>query len=153
MNITYEILTNYHIPELSKFYMETYNSPPWNEKWTMEAATQKLDELINCRDSYGLAAVDENGNIIGMIVGISEGISTSCYNIRQFCIRDFLVITSMHGNGIGSELMAELESHLKAMGIGRTYLITSSSNGTNSFYLKQGYTNIEGLVLMGKDLK
>ena len=153
MNITYETLTNNHIPKLAKFYMETYNAPPWNEKWTIEAATKKLDELINCRDSYGLLCTDENANIIGMIAGISEGSSTSYYTLRQFCIRDFLVITSMQGKGIGSALMAELESRLKAIGISRTYLITSNANGTDAFYLKQGYTNINGLVLMGKDLE
>ena len=153
MNISYEILTRDHIPKLAEFYMKTYNSPPWNEKWTIEAATKRLDELINCRNSYGLAAFDENENIVGMVAGISEGSSTSYYTLRQFYVRDFFVVTSTQGKGIGSTLMAELELHLKEMGISRTYLITSNANGTDAFYLKQGYTNINGLVLMGKDLK
>ena len=148
MSVKYEILGNEHISKLAALYMNTYNTEPWNDEWTLELAATKLDEIINCRGSYGLACFDENDHIIGMIVGNSE----TYYNCTQFFIKDFFVVPAAQGRGIGSSLMSELESHLKGMGIFKTYLITSRTDKTESYYQKRGFKSWNGMVLMGKDL-
>ena len=147
-DLNYEVLEDKHIPCLARCYMETYNISPWNDEWTLESAAKKLDEMINCRDSYGLACFDKDCNIIGMIVGSCE----TYYNCRQFFIKDFFVIPSVQGKGIGSLLMGKLESHLKNMGIDKVYLFTSRTDKTESYYQKRGFKSWNGMVLMGKNL-
>lgn len=140
-------ITNNDISILAHIYVETYNCPPWNDEWTIELATQKLDELINCCDSYGLVCVDDN-KIIGAIVGNSE----IYYNCQQFFIKDFFVMPSYQGKGIGGTLMNELEKKLKYKGIQKTYLFTSRTDKTEIFYQKRGYKSWNDMVMMGKDL-
>lgn len=144
----YEDIDKAYIPILAEIYVETYNAPPWNDKWTVSLATQRLDEMINCRDSYGLVCIDNESKIIGMIVGNSE----TYYNCAQFFIKDFFVIPSVQGRGIGSALMDELESRLKSKGIDKTYLLTSRTDKTEKYYQKRGYQSWNGMVLMGKFL-
>jgi len=144
----YEDINKSHIPRLAEIYVETYNAPPWNDKWTVSLAEQRLDEMINCRDSYGLICIDDESKIIGMIVGISE----TYYNCKQFFIKDFFMIPSSQGKGIGSALINELERRLKSMGVDKTYLFTSKTDKTEKYYQKRGYHSWNGMVLMGKSL-
>ncbi|SEW46312.1 GNAT family N-acetyltransferase [[Clostridium] fimetarium] len=144
----YEIIDEKYIPKLAELYVETYNSPSWNDEWTISLATQKLYEMINCRDSYGLICLDDASRIVGMIVGSSE----VYYNCKQFFIKDFFVIPTLQGKGIGSGLMKKFESQLKGKGIDKTYLFTSRTDSTENYYQKRGYKNWNSMVIMGKNL-
>jgi GNAT superfamily N-acetyltransferase len=146
--MTYEVINDVYIPKLAEIYVKTYNAPPWNDEWTISTATKKLDEMINCRNSFGLVCFDDESNIIGIIIGSSE----TYYNCKQFFIKDFLILPDFQGRGIGSRLMNELEGRLKDMGINKTYLITSRTNKTEKYYHKRGYTSWDGIVVMGKYL-
>ena len=144
----YQVINETHISKLAELYVETYNAPPWNDQWTLRLAMQKLDEMINCRDSFGLIACEDESNILGMIVGSSE----IYYNCKQFFIKDFFVIPSMQGHGIGTALMAEFESRLKNKGIDKTYLFTSRGDKTENYYQKCGYRSWNNMVIMGKSI-
>ena len=135
-------------PILSKHYAETYNSPPWNDKWTRESALEKLDEMMDCRGAFGLVCYDEDDNFSGVILGSSE----IYFNCKQFFIKDFFVPVPLQGKGIGSRLMAEFEKRLADMGIDKVYLFTSKGEKTEGFYNKRGFNTWSGMVLMGKNL-
>ena len=32
--MNYEMIDKSHLPEIAKMYVEAFNSPPWNDKWT-----------------------------------------------------------------------------------------------------------------------
>lgn len=42
-------------------YIETFNSPPWNDEWTIENASKRLHQMIHCEDFYGIKAYQEEG--------------------------------------------------------------------------------------------
>lgn len=144
----YRDLDETYIEKLAELYVDTYNAPPWNDKWTILLAAKRLDEMINCRDSYGLVCFDDESNMLGMIVGSRE----TYYDHSQFYIKDYFVIPSCHGRGIGSALLNEFESRLKVKGITKTYLFTSRTEQTEGFYQKRGYQSWNGMVMMGKVL-
>ncbi len=146
--MTFETINDTHISKLAELYVETYNAPPWNDAWTLSAAAQKLDEMINCRDAYGLVCCDEEGKSIGAIVGASE----AYYDCRQFFIKDFFVAPAMQGKGVGTALMHALERNLKEKGVAKTYLFTSRGDQTEQYYHRRGYKSWNGMVMMGKDL-
>ena len=146
--MTFKTISKEHINCLAPIYVETYNRPPWNDNWTVTLATEKLDELINCCDSFGLICIDNQDNIIGAIIGDSE----TYYNCRQFFIKDFFVTPTWQGKGIGSKLMEELEKELSKQGISKTYLFTSRTDITECYYQKRGYESWNGMVMMGKNL-
>ncbi len=143
----YKQILDEHIHELALLYIKTYNAPPWNDKWTVEIASLRLDEMINCRDAYGLVCVDEDNNIIGAILGVAE----TYHSCRQFLIKSFLIDPTHQGKGIGTQLLAEFENRLKAQGVTTTYLLTDRED-KETFYNQRGYSSWNSLVVMGKNL-
>jgi len=146
--MTFVDLQEHHCPVLAKHYVETYNSPPWNDEWTEPLAAEKLKEIMDSSGSYGLVCYDDASNFAGAILGNSE----TYFNCKHFFIKDFFVSLSLQGKGIGSLLMAELEKRLAAKGITKTYLFTSKGDQTEGFYNRRGYTTWEGMVMMGKSI-
>lgn len=63
----YEEITIDHLDELASLYVETFNSEPWNDKWTISTATKRLHQMINTEDSYGLCAY-QGGVLCGAIL-------------------------------------------------------------------------------------
>ncbi len=44
------------IAELTHLYTTCFNAPPWNDRWTEEAARERLGDLLNARQSRGAVA-------------------------------------------------------------------------------------------------
>ncbi len=144
----YRVISNQDITTLAKIYVETYNRPPWNDKWTNELAIQKLDELINCNNTFGLVCIDDSDNIMGAIIGDIE----TYYDCKHCFIKDFFITPNMQNKGIGSKLMTEFEKELLIKGISKTYLFTSRTDITEEYYKKRGFESWNGMVMMGKDI-
>jgi len=142
----YQEIADKHIPNLAELYIQTYNAPPWNDQWTIPLATQKLDEMINTSNSFGLVCYGDDNNILGMIVGVCK----TWYSGKEFFVDDFFVIPSRQGKGIGTLLIKELESRLNSKGVDRIYLFTSRGDKTEGYYKKRGYKSWDSLVIMGK---
>ena len=133
------------IEELAKMYVETFNSPPWNDEWSMETASKRLYQMINSEDSYGLKAY-EDGLLCGMILGAKE----QYYNGIMFNIKEFCVKNEIRNKGIGTRIFDEFEQRLKNNGITEIVLFTSRDDSTESFYKKRGLTSYNDMVMMGK---
>lgn len=136
------------IPVVTKMYVETFNSPPWNDFWTEETAGKRLLQMISCKEAYGLLAYQDN-ILCGMALGCTEQfITDTIFDLKEFCVRN-----DMRSHGIGSQLLEELERRLKNMGVGSIYLFTSEGKGVDVFYQKRGYDTYSEMVMMGKKLK
>lgn len=135
-------------PVLAKYYVETYNAPPWNDQWTENLAFEKLSEMMDCRGAYGLVCYDDNDDFAGVILGNPE----IYFNCKQFFIKDFFVSLTLQSQGIGSLLMIEFEKRLRAKGIDKVYLFTAKGERTEDFYKKRGFNTWSGMVLMGKNI-
>jgi GNAT superfamily N-acetyltransferase len=137
-----------HYDLLAMHYVATYNAPPWNDQWTEALALEKLNEMMDCRGAFGLVCHDENGDFAGAILGNTE----VYFDCKQFFIKDFFISLSLQGKGIGSLLLYELETRLKAMGVEKMYLFTSKGARTEDFYKNRGFKTWDGMVLMGKNI-
>ena len=144
----YQDMCETHIPELAELYVRTFNAPPWNDRWTVSLARQRLHEMIDAPNAFGLVCYADERTILGMIVGHGE----TYYDCKLFFIQDFFVIPSKQGQGIGTSLMAEFEGRLKRRGIEKTYLFTSREDQTEQYYQKRGYKSWNDMVLMGKSI-
>lgn len=142
----YEITQN-DINELAEIFVETFNSDPWNESWTIETAKKRLHQMINVEDFRGILA-RKNNILCGMILGSKEqyydGIT---FNIKEFCVKN-----NMRGYGIGSSIFKEFENRLKTEGVTEIILYTLRGDKTELFYKKQGLKSHSNLTLMGKKL-
>ncbi|SHE94378.1 GNAT family N-acetyltransferase [Clostridium fallax] len=135
------------IETLTIIYVDTFNSPPWNDKWTVETASKRLKQMINCEDFYGILAY-ENDLIYGMILGSEEQFyNGAIFNIKEFCVKN-----EMRSKGLGTIILNEFEKRLKEKGISEIILLTSKEDKTEGFYHRRGLKSHEKMVLMCKKL-
>ncbi len=88
---------------------------------------------------------EENGQIIGTVIGGYDG--------RRGLLYHLAVAASYRGRGIGSRLMNEVESRLRAKGCLRCYLLVTTDNPEGmQYYEKHGWERMDYVVTYGKNL-
>jgi ribosomal protein S18 acetylase RimI-like enzyme len=93
-----------------------------------------------------LFLIAEHANtIIGSVIGGYDG--------RRGLIYHLAVSASFRGQGIGSRLMDEVESRLRAKGCLKCYLLIASDNlEVESYYQERGWQPMTDVRLYGKTL-
>ena len=104
----------------------------------IDVAMEVIDETFNPSQDYRtLVAEEDNSQISGFISFGPIPLTERRYDLY------WIVVAPSHGrHGIGSQLMAEMESDLKTAGSGHIYIDTSSTEGyakARAFYEKTGY--------------
>lgn len=136
-----------HLEQVAEMYVEAFNAPPWNDKWTPKLVIKRLSQMMNCEGFYGMLCFD-NGQLNGMVLGNHEVF----YDCMHFHIKELCVRLNLRGKGIGSDLLKQFENHLMKQGIDETYLFTSKADETEVFYQNRGYKSWNSMILMGKTL-
>ncbi|OPD23915.1 GNAT family N-acetyltransferase [Clostridium botulinum] len=145
--MNFKEITISDIKEIADMYVTTFNSSPWNDEWTIETASKRLYQMINCESSYGLVAYEDK-LICGMILGSEEQYYNSVmFNIKEFCVRN-----DVRSKGFGTKIFEEFENRLKNREITEIILLTSRDDRTEGFYKKKGLKSYNEMVLMGKQI-
>lgn len=143
--LSYKEMAAEDLSDLAYMYVETFNSEPWNDRWTIETATKRLQQMINTEDSYGLCVYHDNvlcGALLGCMEQFYDGIM---FNLKEFWIKN-----EMRGNGIGSAVFSRLEEELKQKGVTQIILFTSKGDYTEAFYNKNGLESYSDMIFMSK---
>jgi len=97
------------------------------------------------RDPDLFLVAEENGQIVGTVIGGFDG--------RRGLIYHLAVTASFRGRGIGSRLMDELESRLRAKGCLRCYLLVTTDNPEGmQYYDKHGWERMDYVMPFAKNL-
>lgn len=147
MNFLYKQIDSNMVDEIVELYIESFNSPPWNDNWTSETAYKRLFPLIGADRFWGLCAHKE-GKMCGFIMGVFEQYCDD----TEFAIKEFSVKNTGRGQGIGSKLFLELETRLRNIGVSRITLLTLRGNLTEHFYEKNGFRTDSKIICMNKIL-
>ena len=98
------------------------------------------------RDPDLFLVAESEGAIIGAVIGGFDG--------RRGLIYHLAVTASFRGQGIGSELMTELESRLRAKGCLKCYLLVTVDNiEVADYYIRRGWQPMDQVQLYGKELQ
>src|SRR5262245_26726647 len=118
------------------------------EKGVHVGRSDTLDEIgkkIN-RDPDLFLVAESNGNIIGAVMGGFDG--------RRGLIYHLAVDSPFRGRGIGSDLMDEVESRLRAKGCLKSYLLVTLDNiEVADYYMQRGWQHMDQVQLYGKELQ
>lgn len=89
-------------------YSKVFNSEPWNENWTYEAAKNRLSDLLYTPKSL-IFALFSHQQLVGFIGGnCKENDKGTTFYLAELCIDN-----QIQGKGYGSKLLSHLEKELK----------------------------------------
>ena len=145
--MTIREITEQDLPVLAGLYAQTFNAPPWNDRWTPDTAGRRLALMLAAPGALGLAAWD-GAAPLGLALGVEEQyFDGAMFNLREFC-----VALAHRGRGVGTALLKTLEERLAQNGVGEISLFTGMGEEGEDFYRGRGFTRYEGMVMMGKPL-
>lgn len=98
------------------------------------------------RDPDLFLVAESDGAIIGSVIGGYDG--------RRGLIYHLAVAAAFRGKGIGTCLMDEVETRLRAKGCLKCYLLVTSDNTeVGQYYQGRGWQSMDGIRLYGKELQ
>lgn len=98
------------------------------------------------RDPDLFLVAESAGKIIGSVIGGFDG--------RRGLIYHLAVSPSFRGQGVGSRLMDEVESRLRAKGCLKCYLLVTVDNSeVEDYYLHRGWQQMDQVHIFGKELQ
>jgi ribosomal protein S18 acetylase RimI-like enzyme len=98
------------------------------------------------RDPELFLVAENEDAIIGSVIGGFDG--------RRGLIYHLAVAASSRGRGIGSCLMDEVESRLRAKGCLKCYLLVAVDNAeVGHYYRQRGWQHMQDIQIYGKDLQ
>jgi ribosomal protein S18 acetylase RimI-like enzyme len=107
---------------------------------TSEEIQKKLE-----RDPDLFLVAEEDGQIIGTVIGGFDG--------RRGLLYHLAVAASFRRRGIGSRLMEEVETRMRAKGCMRCYLLVTMDNPEGmAYYEKHGWERMDYVVPFAKNL-
>ena len=120
----------------------------WNLAEGVEVAEGDSKEEIRAYllRNPGLSRIaEENGTMVGAVLCGHDG--------RRGLIYHLAVAPDYQGKGIGRLLVQECVTHLHGAGIARALILVAGDNaGAHSFWLRTGWEDVPGAILMGIDL-
>ena len=128
-------------------FCEAFGGAPWYEDWTAELAETRLAELLGTPNSVGYVYI-EDGEICGLIAGRR----LTYLNGEEYMVDEFCVLPEMQRGGIGGKLIEHAEKALAADGVAAIVLNTTKSFPAESFYMKNGFERVHGMIFMRKDI-
>ena len=98
------------------------------------------------RDPDLFLVAEADGEIIGSVIGGFDG--------RRGLIYHLAVDSAFRGRGVGTRLMDEVESRLRAKGCLKCYLLVTQDNPeAETYYQHRGWQHMESIHLYGKELQ
>lgn len=136
-----------YLEECAILYVDTFNGHPWNDHWNYDCAYNRLRDIYHTPGFLGRVACEE-GKVIAAVFGsIEHWYEGNVYNLKEMFVQQ-----SLRGKGIGSKLIDVLNEELKEQGIKSIYLFTLEGDLTETFYNRNGYKNIDGMIMMSRDI-
>ena len=138
---------NVDLMQLIDVFINTYNRPPWYNKWTSETAEQYLCEIIDNKKFAGFV-IWEGRKMVGAALCHFQ----TWWNSNELYVDEFFIAPQFQWKGYGRTLIESVSTYAVENGLARVVLITDKRKPAYEFYQKNGFIGLENLVFMCKDV-
>lgn len=126
-------------------YIEYYNEQEGG-CWTEITAKKRIIQVLSIEDSFSLIMKDDDDVVCGFAMGYFKQYD----DIRGYTLEEIIVSYSYQNKGLGSTLLATLESKVKEKGASCIELQAVSDEMHEKFYGKAGFCNAKNFVMKVK---
>ena len=141
-------LKDAHLKSCTELYIKVFNAEPWKDEWTTESAYNRLTDILTSPNFIGVY-YEEDKEIKAAIFGNCE----HWFEGMHYNLKEMFVSAELQGSGIGSKLLKHLEERLRKLGVVEIFLFTSKGNKTSYFYEKNGFSELEDMTMMAKEIE
>ncbi|WP_086350667.1 GNAT family N-acetyltransferase [Candidatus Enterococcus clewellii] len=130
----------------AELYISVFSKAPWNEEYDSFEQVETLIRNFMSESCYlNFIAVEET-EVIGLCLGLKKPwIKGIEYYIDEFCVK-----TELQGKGIGTAFLARIEAEILGLGMDGMMLNTEKGVPAERFYLKNGFHQLDDLIVLGK---
>jgi aminoglycoside 6'-N-acetyltransferase I len=133
---------------ICKSYVETYKREPWNENWDYEIAKYRIEDMVmnSIALCYGVFIEHE-------FIGGIFGRRVYFINKKELFIDEFFVDWKFQLKGYGTQLLKFATNDLYNKGFSKIILNAEKRYPSYMFYERNGFTELETMSMMYKDIK
>jgi len=137
-----------YLSACADIYLKTFRAEPFGYDWlTEDAALRYFADTARCPGFLGyilLADGRPEGACLGRADGYSRGV--------LYEIKEFFVEPGSQNKGLGREFLSDIEKDLTNRGVSCITLLTQRGIRAHGFYLRNGFAESAGAVVMAKAL-
>ena len=135
------------ISECAKVYRAAYSAEPWKEIYEEKEVENYICAYLNSDTKCCFVAVEQNA-----IIGVILGLIVPCIDGPYLRIEDICISPEVQRKGCGSTFMELIAKEAAKRGCDSILLGTQREFPSHWFYLKNGFEEIES-VLLFKEIK
>lgn len=126
-------------------YIEYYNNHE-DGCWTEATAKKRIKQVLTIDDSFSLIMKDNNDTVCGFAMGYFKQYD----DIVGYTLEEMVIAQEYQNKGLGSMLLAALESKVKEAGAACIELQAVKDEMHERFYGKAGFKNAQNFVMKVK---
>ena len=140
-----EAMTLNDIPLVIPLYIEYYNNCE-GSCWTEVTAKQRIEQVLKTEGAYSLIMRNADSEVCGFVMGYYKQYD----DIIGYTLEEILISHKHQNKGLGSILLAELESRVKLAGASCIELQAVKDEMHERYYGKAGYHDAKNFVMKVK---
>ena len=133
------------IDSVIPLYIDYYNTCE-DGCWMETTAKRRIQQVLRIDDSYSLIMKDTNGEVRGFVMGYFKQYD----DIVGYTLEEILISRKFQNKGLGSTLLAELETKVKEAGVSCIELQAVKDEIHEKYYGKAGYGDAKNFVMKVK---
>ena len=126
-------------------YIDYYNNQE-EGCWTEETAGKRIRQVLTMQDSYSLIMKDDADAVCGFAMGYFKQYD----DIIGYTLEEIVIASAEQNKGLGSRLLAELETRVKAVGAACMELQAVKDEMHERFYGKAGFRDAKNFAMKVK---
>ena len=139
-------MTPQHIDACVDLFIDVFTKEPWNDTYTSREQVVTFFQNHMANNYFVGYVLEEDDRIIALSIGMKKPwINGLEYYIDQFCVS-----SELQGKGVGSYFLQLIEKEIKAEQMDAIMLNTERGYPSESFYLKNGFQLVDGLITLVK---
>lgn len=131
-----------YFDEIVQLYVQVFSQAPWSETFDVTRVAAMLRKHVANNYFMGYLGI-ENEHVIA----VSYGFIKPWYEGFEYYIEEFFIAPNYQQQGLGQQLINEIQSALVKQDIHSMMLMTRPHSGAQKFYEKTGFQQLTDLAV------